>query len=245
MLRQNKEASLKSYLATAPFHNNLFKYTTSMTASFQTQGDLSVLPSATAVNCPAGRVLRENGKKLFPGAHPVNTVNGAAVTFPSSTMMVGVFDNQSGLSGFIDVNSPMFAVYNTDRPNHLKDAVDPVGGLTDQGVPVKTNGQITSRVVALGTIAAGTVTLDTSLGQIFSLTGPSTAVTLNVNTTTLVSGVVVRLILTGGAGAITLGTNFKKSAVLGTAGVVTGTITVSFVSDGTNLYELARTAALT
>lgn len=143
MNRQLKEISEKSYIATAPFNNNFFTYSTSTHPStFEKQGDLSVVNGATSGTCPAGRILRENGRRLFPGAHPINTLNGSPVTFPPSTMMVGVFDNQSMLNGFIDVNSPMFALYNSDRPNFLKDAVDPVGGLTDQGPPVKTNGGV-------------------------------------------------------------------------------------------------------
>lgn len=144
MSRQVKELPVRSYIATAPFHLNFFTYKVKLApVTFVRTGDLSKVTGATSGNCPAGRVLRENGKKLFPGAHPINTVNGSAVTFPPSTVMVGVFDNQSGLSGFIDVNAPMFAVYNGDRPNYLKDAVDPVGGLTDQSAPTLTNGNVT------------------------------------------------------------------------------------------------------
>ena len=143
MSRVSKEVSARSYIATAPFHLNFFTYKVNMApVTFVRTGDLSKVSGATALTCPAGRVLRENGKKLFPGAHPINTVNGVPTTFPPSTMMVGVFDNQSGLNGFIDVNAPMFALYNGDRPNYLKDAVDPVGGLTDHSAPTLTNGSV-------------------------------------------------------------------------------------------------------
>ena len=143
MSRQLKEVPARSYLSTAAFHLNFFTYTTSMNPStFKKSGDLSAVSGATSSNCPAGRVLRENGRKLYPGAHDISTVNGVARTFPPGTVMVGVFDNQSGLNGFIDPNAPMFAVYNGDRAGYLKDAVDPVGGVTDQGAPVKTNGGV-------------------------------------------------------------------------------------------------------
>jgi hypothetical protein len=133
MSRQVKEISLKSYVATAPFHNDFFTYTvTTDRNTFKKTGALVAnVAGATASTCPAGRILRENGRKLYPSAH-----DGVR------TLMVGVFDNQSMLSGFIDPNSPEFAVYNTDRPNYLVDAVDPAGGLTDQGPPVKTNGGV-------------------------------------------------------------------------------------------------------
>jgi len=145
MSRQPKELSLRSYVSTAAFHNNFFTYTTSKDRlTFKVTGDLSLVSGATSVNCPSGRILRENGRKLFPPAHPIDTLNGAPLIFPS-TVMVGVFDNQSGLSGFIDPNAPMFAVYNTDHPNYLKDSVDPVGGLTDLGPPTMTNGNVALR----------------------------------------------------------------------------------------------------
>jgi hypothetical protein len=242
MSRQVKEISLKSYVATAPYNADFFTYTvTTNPSTFKKTGALVAnVPGATAVTCPAGRILRENGRKLFPGAHDGVT-----------TLMVGVFDNQSMLSGFIDPNSPKFAVYNTDRPNYLVDAVDPAGGLTDQGPPVKTNGQVATRVVPLGTLAAGgTTTLDTSLGRIFTLTLPASGTnTVNVGSN-LVAGIYVDLIITGATtGTLTFGTGFKKSQTgIVTASVLTlasGTITMCFVSDGTSLFEVSRTAALT
>ncbi|NDB82182.1 MAG: hypothetical protein EB127_05485 [Alphaproteobacteria bacterium] len=240
MSRQVKEISFKSYVAATPFHNDFFTYTVTMNPStFKKTGALAAVSGATATTCPAGRILRENGRKLFPGAH-----DGVR------TLMVGVFDNQSMLSGFIDPNSPDFAVYNTDRPNYLVDAVDPAGGLTDQGPPVKTNGQVATRVVPLGTLAvAGTTTLDTSLGRIFTVTLNSSGThTVNVGSN-LVAGIYVDLIITGGAGTLTFGTGFKKSQTgIVTANVLTlasGTITMCFISDGTNLFEISRTAALT
>lgn len=143
MSRQVKEIPARSYLSTAAFHLNFFTYTTSMNRdTFTKSGDLSAVSGATSGTCPAGRVLRENGRKLYPGAHNISTVNGVATTFPPSTVMVGVFDNQSGLSGFIDVNAPIFVLYNGDRAGYLKDAVDPVGGLTDQSAPTLTNGSV-------------------------------------------------------------------------------------------------------
>ncbi len=253
--RQFKEVPERSYVATSPFNLDVYTYTVSRSATtFQTTGTLAAnVAGASTTTCPAGTVLRENGKKLFPGAH-----NGV------TTLMVGVFWNTSKtdttvsnmLSGFIDPNSPKFAVFSADRPNYMNVLpVDPTGGIADQGPPVITNGQIVNRVVSLtptGTAlttynaAGGTITLDTSLSNIFTLVLPtsSNAATVNVNASTLVAGITVRLLVSGASGGLfTFGTGFRKQtgtfpAVVNTAAVIT------FISDGTNLYEVSRTTAL-
>jgi hypothetical protein len=149
------------------------------------------------------------------------------------------------LSGFIDPNAPVFAVYSTDRPGYLNDAVDPTGGLTDKGPPVSTNGVISSRVVSLGVLTGAGAILDLSTGRIFKFTLPATAVNslVSVSPSTLLPGVVINLIITGGTGSFDLSSTFKKSANITITG--TQTITMSFVSDGTNLWEISRSGSLT
>ena len=150
-----------SYVTVAEFSNNIFTYTTT-TANFQTTGTLTsfnaqgLAPAA----CLKGRVLRENGRKLYPGAHPNVT-----------TYMVGVYDNQTMLSGFIDPNGPQFAIYNTDKPNYLLDGVDPVGGLTDHGAPVYTNSSVEARTW----ITADTGDITATLGNIAAPAGSVSA----------------------------------------------------------------------
>jgi len=119
------------YIATATFNTYFYSYSTSINASLETIGTLSAVTGATAGNCPAGRVLRENGRKLYPGANPGIT-----------TYMVGVYDSQTMLSGFIDPNAPVFQIYNTDKPTYLADGVDPTGGATDRGPSIYTRGNI-------------------------------------------------------------------------------------------------------
>lgn len=236
MSRELKDLPMKSYLSTAPFNTYFFTYRTSSPApTYNTVGLLSAnVVGATSTTCPAGRVLRENGRRLYPSAHPGVT-----------TLMVGVFDNQSMLSGFIDPNAPVFAVYSTDRPGYLNDAVDPTGGLTDKGPPVSTNGVISSRVVSLGVLTGAGAILDLSTGRIFKFTLPATAVNslVSVSPSTLLPGVVINLIITGGTGSFDLSSTFKKSANITITG--TQTITMSFVSDGTNLWEISRSGSLT
>ena len=146
-----------SYVTVAEFSANIFTYTTT-TANFQTTGTLTSFNAQGlgAGACLKGRVLRENGRKLYPGAHPSVT-----------TYMVGVYDNQTMLSGFIDPNGPQFAIYNTDKPNFLLDGVDPVGGLTDHGAPVYTNSSVEARTW----ITADTGNITASLGNIIATAG--------------------------------------------------------------------------
>lgn len=247
MSRQVKEISLKSYVAVAPFHNDFFTYTvTTDRNTFKKTGALAAnVPGATASTCPAGRILRENGRKLFPEAHDGVT-----------TLMVGVFDNQSMLSGFIDPNSPEFAVYNTDRPNYLMDAVDPAGGLTDQGPPVKTNGQVVTRVVSLTptpNVNDQTISLDATLGRTFTLTMPSGSTkTATVNLSNALPGSDAFLVVSasGNNGTLRLGSNIYASA--DSSGNMTITASKVYVfhfvcipnpSGVASLYEVTRADA--
>jgi hypothetical protein len=103
-------------------------------------GTLTTVSGATAANCPKGRVLRENGKKLFPDANPGIT-----------KYMVGVYDAITGLTGFIDPNAPVFTMYNSDKPSYMADTVGPDGRNAERAPPVYTDGTIE----AASTIKAG------------------------------------------------------------------------------------------
>ena len=128
-LRTTHDLSRRSYLSVAPFHLNIFKYTSTLNSSFQWTGTLTAFTGATAANCPRGRVLRETGKRLYPDANPGVTV-----------FMVGVYDAVTEFTFFIDPNSPVFTVYNTDKPNYIANSTDPgTGGLKDLGMPIYTN----------------------------------------------------------------------------------------------------------
>jgi len=119
---------------------DLFKYVTSFNAATnETTGSLVPLESDGA--CPQGRVLRENGKKLYPGG-----------AYPGVyTYMVGVYDPVSLLSGYIDPNSQAFTPVNTDKPVTMYEAVPGTLGTSpsmsdpdpnDQGPPVYTHGDL-------------------------------------------------------------------------------------------------------
>jgi hypothetical protein len=127
-----KSLTLRSYVSVEPFNLDFFTYSVTMNASFQRVGTLALHAGLTSVNCPQGRVLRETGKKLYPGVNP-----GVSV------VMVGVFDSVTLFNGYIDPNSPIFAVFSTDRPNYLPTGVDPgSGGLPELANAVYTQGRV-------------------------------------------------------------------------------------------------------
>ena len=145
------ETSRRSYIASAPFNSALFTYTPpvlNVHGAIATPGSLAPIAGGNASTCPARRVLRETGKKLYPGVH-----SGIL------TYMVSVYDNVNLWHGYIDPNSPLFAVYSTDKPNFLSDGVDALTGApADAGVPVITNGLVSAgqSVSAGTTVSAGT-----------------------------------------------------------------------------------------
>ena len=126
-----KSTPTRSYVAMRPYNNDFFTYTTS-TANFITSGTFSPVSGATAANCKQGALLVETGRKIYPGANP-----------GVRTYMVAVFDNFSGLNGFIDPNSTAFTPQNTDRPYYIatggSNTVDPT---SDLAPPVYTRGNI-------------------------------------------------------------------------------------------------------
>jgi hypothetical protein len=248
-----------SYIATATFNTYFYSYSTSINASLVTVGTLGPVTGATAGNCPAGRVLRENGRKLYPGANPDIT-----------TYLVGVYDAQTMLSGFIDPNGAVFQIYNTDKPTYLQDGVEPTANTTDQGPSVYTRGTVTaigdivstggqirsSTVTALTAIsangAAADQELNSALGQVFTITvsPPSGVASITLNhTAAQTAGSLMTLIITAttvqnttftfGTGIVSAGTLVTTAA----AGPATRFFTISFMSDGTTFYEVARTAA--
>lgn len=218
MSRNLKEVSAKSYISTDAYNSNFFTYsvTTGPSPQFKKTGALTSVSGATSVNCPAGNILRENGKKLYPDAYPGVT-----------DYMVGVFDILNNLSGFIDPNDPVFAPFNGDRPNYLKDSVNDQA--KNLGAPVLTQGnvmcsgdvvaagQIRSNTVTVLTIVSSIVSIDVSLGQVFTLNATGN---FTLNAINLSPGAVVFLKITGGTHVMTLGANIATplSGPFGTPG---------------------------
>jgi len=254
MARHMKEVGSVSYISTDSFHTNFYTYTitSSPPPIFVKVGSLVPVAGATSANCPAGNVLRENGKKLYPGAH-------SGVT----TYMVGVFDIVSGLKGYINPNDPMFAPYNSERPLYQPDSVYTTDGTTKNLGPsvltlgyiaasedMTTAGQVRSSSFTLLEIVDGiggavnTTILDVSRGQVFTLVMTKDVTLIPANMTT---GAVVYLTIVGGANTFILsfGAGIKRVGV--NFSVVAGaTYTIHFVCGGpTGMFELGRTVALT
>lgn len=109
------------------------------TYSFFTYKDESLTPvTEDETKCPAGRVLRESGRRLFPGSSP-----------GINQYYVGVYDPITFLKGFIDPNGSVFAEFNTNKPNYLDDNYSDDGSDDDSlgpdaGDPVYTKGNVTA-----------------------------------------------------------------------------------------------------
>jgi hypothetical protein len=248
-----KEPPKRSLVAINAFHNDFFKYTVTRNALGVTTGVLSQVTGATATACPAGRVLRENGKKLYPGAN-----NGI------TTYMIGVIDSTTFLNGFINPDSPIFTTMNTDKPTYLPDTTDVAGGsfsgLPNKGKGVNTlgdslfggevvvSGQVRSQDVTQLVRDAGYMTVNVSLGQVFKITLTS-GLNTYISASNILPGSLVYLIITvTGTGGVTIQpgspANVKIQLLGGSLTLAPGLHTIHFICDATNLYELGRTTDL-
>jgi hypothetical protein len=139
--------SKRSYVSLAEFNSGLYQYSYTINMQMEKEvGSLTLNPAATALNCPKGRVLYENGKKLYPANGNFRGANDGITTY-----MVGVYDPISGLNGFIDPNSPLFGLQNTDKPVYLNNDNYLGNGVLTNG-PIET----TSSIKAGTSLVAGT-----------------------------------------------------------------------------------------
>ena len=152
----------KAYIATGPFQTGLYSYTVSTNSSLQMVGTLTLLTN-DATKCPAGRILALNGRKLTPGANPMNlitaTPGSATLTSATPKLYLGVADLVSGLNGFIDPTSVLFAPFDKNRPvsDYL---VDMSAGLTSTQALTQINSGSSANIL---TRSAGT--LDATAGS--------------------------------------------------------------------------------
>ena len=254
--------SKRSYIATAAFNTSIFQYTTQLnTNPVRNEGRLTAITTSpagttlTATNCPAGRILREIGAKLYPGVHPGlavgDTYSGAVVgTTATNKFWVKVFDAVTGVRGFIDPNASIFTVYNSDKSIEIQDAQELAGGAaTRLGQPVNTAGNVIlgGQLSLTGTTKAITYVVTTSpyafgtaanLGPFYSF---AAAAAVAITATSVPPTGTTLTIFYSGAFTTTPGTGFIGAAVAPTG---TQCIAVSYVSNGTVLIEYARSGAL-
>lgn len=162
-----------SYYTLVDFQNDFFTYSKS---------GLQAIVGGSG-NCPKGRFLYENGRKLYPET---------SIGVP--TYMVGVYDPVSFLNGFIDPNSKAFITMNADKPGtvQINDAIhgifsrNPNGGEKDQGPGVFTLAgcQFGSNVDISGNLTVnGTTTINNvQFGSNIDISGSMSASQLFANT---------------------------------------------------------------
>lgn len=249
----------RSYITTGTFHTDMFVYTTARNSAYKIVGTLTSLQAfgtGTATNCPANRVLRENGRTLSPDANPVSFLvtgsPGVSAAFTLKTHLIGVYDSNSGLNGFIDTQSSKFQVYNSSRANFQPDGVNPLSGYNDALVRSATALALTPTVGN-----SYTVTMDANLAQTYTMT-PVTGVTNLVqipaaSTTTPIPpvGILTYLIVTFPAGTSSSIVRFTTTGagLVGirdsgdinfTTALVGDVVVLTFISDGSKLVEVSR-----
>jgi hypothetical protein len=253
-LEQDNYRSKRSYVTTGPFHNSIYTYITALnTTTFRQEGELILVgtsPSGvtlTATNCPGGRILRENGRKLYPGVNPGllsgDTFQGAA-NFQGNTeaanhFWVGVFDAVTGVKGFINPNASTFSVYNSDKSLEVVDIFE------TNGTGVNKNLTTPGQIVLTGTTKAITYVATTSPYNFSTNTSPYYSFAAAAAVAITATGVPVTgtslTIFYSGAFTSTPSTGFIGATVTPTG---TQCIAVTYVSNGTVLIETARSGAL-
>ena len=252
------------YISTAPFNTYFYSYTTSINSALVTVGTLGAVSGANSTNCPAGRVLRETGRKLYPDANP-----------GISTYLVGVYDPITFLNGFIDPNAQVFQIYNTDKPNYLSDGTEPTLGTRDLGPSIYTRGNVlgggdldisgnaviggdiqsTSGQIFVSTLTTLTPVTGTGSRTIspanqsciavnLQFTAPGQTLTIDSDGVNVQTGMILtlRIFVNSShttAGTVTFGTLIvANNMTLGTT--ASRHYTITFMANGNQLYEIGR-----
>jgi hypothetical protein len=228
-----ENTSRRSYISTMAFNLDFFTYTTSVdSTTYATTGTLTTVSGATSVNSPLGRVLRETGRKLVPGANPGITV-----------YMVEVFDNTTFLRGYINPNSPVFAPFNSDRPAFMEEPY-----VINQDVSGGTYGAFIDPITGLPSSFAGTQNYGASVltrGNILTdgyiESGGQIRCLQQVNLTQLVTNNQTLEVVPA------VGQTFNISIGNGNAGVFTTTLTLASgsyaIGDRITIYASLRPGA--
>ena len=213
------EPSSKSFISTRAFDSTntagtIFTYTTYVNASLQTIGTLVANANATATNCPVGRVVHVNGKKLLPNVNPSIT-----------KVYLGVYDPISFLNGYIDPTDSTWAIYDVtlgatyDLGTSNQDVV--LGG---QGAEPRFGRAVNATTT--GTTTGGAAAIGAGHTGVLTIANAPTVITVTSSEIRTASVVLLTL---GGAtaanlrvSAITSGTSFAitSSAALAAADTI-------------------------
>jgi len=251
-LEQDNYRSKRSYISTSAFHQAIYTYTTALNPStFKQEGRLALATfggqALTSAQCPAGRILRENGRKLYPGVNVgllsgdtfQGTANFQGATEAANIFWVGVFDAVTGVKGFINPNASTFDVYNSDKSLEVVDILE------TNGTGVNKNLTTPGQLVLTGTTKAITYVATTSPYNFSTNTSPFYSFAAAAAVAITATGVPVTgtslTIFYSGAFTTTPGTGFIGAAIAPTG---TQCIAVTYVSNGTVLIESARSGAL-
>lgn len=211
----------KSFVSTKAFNLEFYQYSVSRSdrPPYTTTGVLVLHSSATAKQCPAGRVLHANGKKLIPDVNVMNSFTFGA-TIQAKKFMLGVYDPESMLNGFIDPTSATFAVYDKNRP--ASDYLLYATGNTAEATALLGLGGQGSRLpakVLIGNPSTEVAAGDSSVGKFTALyTGSpivgASGLLATVATTSVTANSIILLTTNNGnisvsIGDITVGTSFK------------------------------------
>jgi hypothetical protein len=169
------------------------------------------------------------------------TINALTVTTTSTLSGAVTCSSTLGVVGNFAINTNKFNVTASSGNTTIAGTLG-VTGLTTLG-SWKGTADLGGAVVAL--TPSGTVALDSTLGNVFTLT-PGEDETINVATVPATAQEIHIRVLTSGTTSrtLTFGTNFKSTGTLATGTTTAKTFIVKFISDGTNFNEVSRTTAM-
>ena len=219
-------AAGRSYLTTSSFNTSIYSYTSAIDYSTNiTNGHFSTLSAATTINCPKGHVLRETGRKLYPGINP-----------GVSSLMVSVYDDNTMFNGYIDPNSQLYTVFNSDKASFIPNN-------NQLGSPVYTRGSVETleEVIASTMYSKSRITtpvvltssiLTSSLSAAGTITASVLAGTTKVTAPTVEGGTLIATskLLTPLVQTNLLSTSIITTNSLSASSVTTNTLTTSNVT---------------
>ena len=254
MASKKTAPSATRYISLVPFNDAIFSYTNGQTDQsdqsnmppympphmpphmmhhmmhhMMKDGVLAILDGTSDILCPAGRVLCETSRMLYP---PMKDI---------TVRMIEVIDSVTGLCGYIDPASPVFSIVNTPVVGFYTNGTDSgIGGFASEGVHLSMSGTISAsgqiRCMGSSTPLDGTqaaIVIDVSGGSFVTVAGDGDNV---VSCAKYMMGDRLFLKTTGG-GVLTFSTGFGVAS----NNVLKDGMVFTFVCDGIRMLEQSRT----